>query len=189
MYITFEENNLSIQANNLRFGTETFFPIKTFFSKLTKKKRGVDISGSREFFLNSSRFYSRHITHNTYAGSYLLTHVHFTCSPIHFICPLLFIAVEILRIVFQNTATNHRHPAPPPPASQTSHQPSCYFPVHRHLHPRLPLLSGTYSIDRSARPCHGLSTVDPRYLVGFRGSYADTLGMFVEEAGAAEQQQ
>lgn len=51
-------------------------------------------------------------------SDYLLTHTY--TSPIHFICPLLFIAVEILRIVFQNTATNHHHTITTPPSSSSS---------------------------------------------------------------------
>ena len=122
-------------------------------------------------------------------------------SPIHFICLLLFIVVEILRIVFQNTVTNHHyhhHPAlfllflllllllriPKPHTN-----PPAISPYTTTFVPRSRSPFGTYSIDRSARPCYGLSTVDPRYLVGFRGSYVDTLGMFVEEAGTTEQQQ
>lgn len=68
-----------------------------------------------------------------------MTHAHFTGSPIHFICPLLFIGVEILRIVLQNTATNHQHPASLS-HPETSHQPSCHFPAHHQRHLLLLLL-------------------------------------------------
>ena len=63
---------------------------------------------------------------------------------------LLFITGEILRIVFQNTATNH-HSAP-----SLSLSLSLYFPYTTHSP------SGTYSIDRSTKAWHDSLTVDPR---------------------------
>lgn len=152
------------------------------------------------FFSNLLLFDAR----DTYAPSYLSTHTHFvvaryTLFALYYLSPSKFCALfsKTLQLITTTSSSTtfpspRRHPLatqPPAPASQTSHQPSCYFPVHHHRGPLLPPRAGTYSIDRSARPCHGLSTVDPRYLVGFRGSYVDTLGMFVEEAGAAGQQQ
>lgn len=135
-----------------------------------------------------SLLFSTHTTHNTYAGSYLLTHVYFTV-PRYTLFVLYYLSPSKFCALFSKTLQLIT-PVSVPPASQNLTPTLLPFPRTPPPPPisRPPPPLGTYSIDRSARPCHGLSTVDPRYLVGFRGSYVDTLGMFVEEAGAAEQQ-
>lgn len=171
-----------------------FFPMK---SADWRQRRNVctrvrsDISGMQDIL-----FFQTHLafildTQRTIhtPPDYLLTQVHFTVPRytlfvLYYLSPSKFCALfsKTLQLITTTITTQLSSSFSSSSSASQNLTPTLL------LFPRLRSPSGTYSIDRSARPCYGLSTVDPRYLVGFRGSYVDTLGMFVEEAGVAEQQ-